>query len=58
MGIFEYMPLFGFFNDTTGNIIWLFMSPILFFISSQILKDHFQERLDKKEAEEKAGESI
>lgn len=43
LGIFEYMPLFGFFNDdgTSGNIIWLFMSPILFYISTQILKDHF-----------------
>ncbi len=57
MGIFEYMPLFGFFNDTQGNIIWLFMSPILFFISSQILKDHFDERFKNKEAEEKAAES-
>jgi hypothetical protein len=34
------------------------MSPILFFISSQILKDHFQERLEKKEAEEKTHLSI
>lgn len=51
------MPLFGFFNDTQGNIIWLFMSPILFFISSQILKDHFQDRLEKKEAEERAADS-
>lgn len=49
------MPLFGFFNDTQGNIIWLFMSPILFYISTQILKDHFQERYQKKEAEEKAN---
>jgi len=36
MGIFDYMPLFGFFNDdgSSGNIIWLFLSPILFFITT------------------------
>jgi hypothetical protein len=33
------------------------MSPILFFISSQILKDHFNERLENKKAEENAAKS-
>jgi hypothetical protein len=42
-GIKSYMPLLGFFNDegSNSNIIWLFLSPIMFYITTAILKDHF-----------------
>jgi hypothetical protein len=49
LGLLEYMPLFGFFNDNgpQSNIIWLFLSPIMFYISTSILKDHFNARYHK-----------
>jgi hypothetical protein len=53
--IIEYMPVIGFSkpSDADVNIINLFLSPIIFYITTSILKDHFKERLDiaKKETD-------
>ena len=53
--IIEYMPVLGFSkpSDADVNIINLFLSPIIFYITTSILKDHFKERLDiaKKETD-------
>lgn len=39
----NYMPVIGFSKPSAGdsNIIMLFLSPIIFYISTAILKDHF-----------------
>jgi hypothetical protein len=41
------MPVLGFSkpSDADVNIIYLFLSPIIFYITTSILKDHFKERL-------------
>lgn len=46
--IIEYMPVLGFSkpSDADVNIINLFLSPIIFYITTSILKDHFKERYD------------
>lgn len=46
--IIEYMPVLGFSkpSDADVNIINLFLSPIIFYITTAILKDHFKEKFD------------
>jgi hypothetical protein len=55
------MPVLGFSkpSDADVNIINLFLSPIIFYITTSILKDHFKERLDiaKKESNDQNGGS-
>jgi hypothetical protein len=52
-GILNYMDMIGFYKYETGKersgIVWLFLSPILFYITTTILKDHFSSKKDKLE---------
>jgi len=52
-GILNYMDMIGFYKYETGQersgIVWLFLSPILFYITTTILKDHFSSKKDKLE---------
>jgi hypothetical protein len=45
------MPVLGFSkpSDADVNIIYLFLSPIIFYITTSILKDHFKERFEEVE---------
>ena len=31
-------------NENQQNLAWIFLSPIIFFITASILKDHFQDK--------------
>ena len=31
-------------NENQQNLSWIFLSPIIFFITASILKDHFQDK--------------
>jgi len=44
------MPVIGFFkpSDADVNIVKLFLSPIIFYITSSILKDHFKGKYDNQ----------
>jgi len=46
-GINDYMTLIGFKDLKEGNeaqqsLVWIFLSPIIFFITASILKDYFR----------------
>jgi hypothetical protein len=41
----RYMGMIGFYeygSNQGGNIVWIFLSPIIFYITTSIMKDHFQ----------------
>ena len=47
LGLDEYMTIIGFStydNENQQNLAWIFLSPIIFFITASILKDHFQDK--------------
>jgi hypothetical protein len=41
------LKIIGFDSSVDGNtnIAWLFLSPIIFYITTSIMKDHFQSKL-------------
>ena len=46
-GLEIYLTLAGFTHYTSGkkeNLVWIFLSPIIFFITASILKDHYTEK--------------
>jgi hypothetical protein len=47
-GLTNYMPIIGFSKprSTDSNIIMLFLSPIIFYISTSVLKDHFSFKIN------------
>ena len=46
--IIDYMPILGFSKPTDAdvNLVNLFLSPIIFYITTSILKDHFKLKLE------------
>lgn len=48
--IIEYMPILGFSkpSDKDVNIVKLFLSPIIFYITTSILKDHFNKKISNE----------
>lgn len=55
----DYMPILGFSKPSENdiNILKLFLSPIIFYISSALLKDHFSSKAMKLEAEGEKSEN-
>jgi len=54
------MPVIGFFkpSDADVNLVKLFLSPIIFYITSSILKDHFKGKLDYSKKQEKDEKNL
>jgi hypothetical protein len=53
------MPVIGFSKPSEAdiNIIKLFLSPIIFYITTTILKDHFASKIKDSKIENSAGEN-
>lgn len=45
-GLEIYLSMAGFTQYASGkqNLVWIFLSPIIFFITASILKDHYTEK--------------
>lgn len=48
--VYKFLPIIGFSKPSKGesNIIKLFLSPIIFYISTTVLKDHFARKVAKE----------
>lgn len=57
----QYMGMIGFYEYGTGenkNIAWIFLSPIIFYITTSIMKDHFSDKRDALKAQQEAEKAL